>query len=296
MELKQFLKLNNLSCQDAAKIAGLNKSTVSRIANGEYPDWENKGAKLMEELQQKGYASLTEKEIEKIKINNNAIVFTKSVSAYKQLADDLSNPESTLSSSLGMVIGTAERGKTFTSKWYTAQNPAAVYVLFIDGSSITQMLRDICEALANTRPHSMGKCITVIQQSCKYNRRLVIIDEADKCPVKHLETLRGINERCGLPFLFVGEEGLKSKIDYVPRLHSRIRKPIVIFEPAKEVETAAYYQTAANLKLDVTLVTALSRRARGGFRTIANEARALADIANASGVRTITKEMIERLG
>ncbi len=293
MELKPYLKSNKLSYSDVARITGLNKSTVSRVAAKEYPKWEAKSEEIMNALKQAGCQAPAEKT--KLAMSNDAMVITKSVSAYKDLADDLTDPDSTLSSSLGMVIGTAERGKTYTSKWYAAQNPSAVYVLFIDGSSVTQMLRDICDALANTRPYSMGKCITVLEQACRFNRRLVIIDEADKCPVKHLETLRGINERCNLPFLFVGEEGLKSKIDYVPRLHSRVRKPMVIFEPAKEVEIATFYQTACGLKLDVPMVKELSKRARGGFRTIANDARALTTIANASGLKTLTSEMLAQI-
>ncbi len=293
MELKTYLKSNKLSYSDVARITGLNKSTVSRVAAKEYPKWEAKSEEIMKALKQAGCQAPAEKT--KLAMSNDAMVITKSVSAYKDLADDLTDPDSTLSSSLGMVIGTAERGKTYTSKWYAAQNPSAVYVLFIDGSSVTQMLRDICDALANTRPYSMGKCITVLEQACRFNRRLVIIDEADKCPVKHLETLRGINERCNLPFLFVGEEGLKSKIDYVPRLHSRVRKPMVIFEPAKEVEIATFYQTACGLKLDVPMVKELSKRAKGGFRTIANDARALTTIANASGLKTLTSEMLTQI-
>ena len=154
----------------------------------------------------------------------------------------------------------------------------------------------MCDALANTRPYSLSKCITVLEQSCLYQRRLVIIDEADKCPIKQLETLRGINERCNLPFLLVGEEALKSKIDQVPRLRSRVRNPIVVFEPVKEVEIATYYQAAAGIKIDLKTATSLARRARGGFRTVANDARALAKIANASGINAITDDMINRLG
>ncbi len=293
MELKPYLKSNKLSYSDVARITGLNKSTISRVAAKEYPKWESKSEEIVKALKQAGCQTPAEKT--KLAMSGDAMVITKSVSAYKDLADDLTDPDSTLSSSLGMVIGTAERGKTYTSKWYAAKNPSAVYVLFIDGSSVTQMLRDICDALANTRPYSMGKCIIVLEQACRFNRRLVIIDEADKCPVKHLETLRGINERCNLPFLFVGEEGLKSKIDYVPRLHSRVRKPMVIFEPAKEVEIATFYQTACGLKLDVPMVKELSKRARGGFRTIANDARALTTIANASGLKTLTSEMLTQI-
>ena len=83
----------------------------------------------------------------------DAFVITDSVAAYNDLAQDLTNPESSLSSSLGMVIGTAEGGETFTSKRFAALNPNAVYVLYIGGSSITQVLRDMCYELSATRPH-----------------------------------------------------------------------------------------------------------------------------------------------
>ena len=295
MELKEFLEVNGLSIGEAARRTNLDRSTVSRIVSQNYPNWQVKQTEIIDALKNDGF---TAKETERtsISISPDAMIMTPSVSAYQSLASDLADPESTLSSSLGMVIGTAERGKTYTSKWFCEQNPAAVYVLYIDGASITQLLRDICDAVANTRPYSLSKCITVLEQSCQYQRHLIIIDEADKCPIKQLETLRGINERCNLPFLLVGEEALKSKIDQVPRLRSRVRNPIVVFEPVKEVEIATYYQAAAGIKIDLKTATTLSRRARGGFRTVANDARALAKIANASGINAITDDMINRLG
>ena len=267
------------------------------VASQTYPNWQVKQVEIIDKLASLGYDEIerSPKEVKKLSLKNDTMIMTSSVSAYQTLAGSLADPDGSLSSSLGMVIGTAERGKTYTSKWFVEQNPNAIYVLYIDGSSITQLLRDICDVVANTRPFSLGKCITVLEQSCVYQRRLVIIDEADKCPVKHLETLRGINERCNLPFLFVGEEALKSKIDQVPRLRSRIRKTIVVFEPVREVEIATYYAAAAGVKLDLKTATLLSKRSLGGFRTVANEARALVNIANASGLSTITEEMIKQL-
>ena len=295
MTLQQLLTQRSLSIGAAAKILNLSRSTVSRVASHEYPNWQSKEQELIKSLEIHGYSFEQKNTEQGMSFDAEAFVITDSVAAYNDLAQDLANPESSLSSSLGMVIGTAELGKTFTSKRFAAVNPNAVYVLYIDGSSITQVLRDMCYELSATRPYSMSKCITVLEQSCRYQRRLVIIDEADKCPIKLLETLRGINERCNLPFLFVGEEMLKAKVDQVPRLRSRIRNPIVVFKPVHEVEIATYYQMAAGVKLDVTNATLLSRRARGGFRTVANEARALINIANASGIMDITEQMIKQL-
>jgi DNA transposition AAA+ family ATPase len=141
----------------------------------------------------------------------------------------------------------------------------------------------------------MSRCITVLEEHCRYQRRLIIVDEADKCPVRILEMLRGVNERCNLPILLVGEEGLKAKIDQVPRLRSRIRKPVILFEEASEVDVATYYLQAAGLSVGKDTASLLTRLARGGFRTIVNEACELARIANASGIRTITDTLVKQL-
>ena len=133
----------------------------------------------------------------------------------------------------------------------------------------------MCDAIAHTRPYSMSKCITVLEEHCRYQRRLMIIDEADKCPVRLLEMLRGVNERCNLPFL--------------------IRKPVVLFEEATEVDVATYYTQATGISIGKDIATMLARHSRGGFRTIVNEAGELARMANASGIKTITEAMVKQL-
>ena len=200
-----------------------------------------------------------------------------------------------MSSSIGMVIGTAERGKSHTAKWYVQENPNAAYVLFVDGSTKTQLLRDICEAVAHTRPHSFGECLQVLEENCKYARRLVIIDEADKLPVRFLEIIRAVNERCNLPFMLVGEEGLKVKTDRIPRLRSRIRNPIVLFDRVHAVDVAAYYHEAAGIDINMDTADKLVRHAQGGFRSIVNDSIAISKMSKASGLSTITDNMIEKL-
>lgn len=292
MSLSTILATNKLSMGETARIVHCDKSMISKICSQTYPGWEQKEQEVIKLLEEAGYDTSIPQDFT---VNTDVLVTTRSVSEFYALADDLSEPDSSLSSSLGMAIGSAERGKTHASKWYAQNNETAAYVLYIDGATKVQLLRDICEALANTRPYSFGACISVIEATCRFSRRLVIIDEADKCPVSHLEMLRGINERCGLPFLLTGEEGLKGKMDHVPRLKSRIRKPIVLFEPVKDIDVAAYYQAACGIAIDRHTAETLARRARGGFRTVANESIALAKIGRASGLNTITPAMLEQL-
>lgn len=292
MDLRQTMEANRLSMQEAARVLGVDKTQVVKVCNRTYPHWEEKEIEFIHHLQEAGYTNTIP---QGININTDVLVMNQNVMNFQALADDLSDPTGSLSSSIGMAIGTAERGKTHAAKWYAQENQNACYVLFVDGSSKVQLLRDICDVVAHTRPYSFSACVATLEESCKYNRRLVIIDEADKLPVQLLEMLRGINERCNLPFLLVGEEGLKTKTDRVPRLRSRIRQPIVLFEKARSVDVAAYYHEAAGLQITRETAERLARHANGGFRSIVNDSIALSKMSKASALDTITEKMLDQL-
>lgn len=290
--LRNWMENNKLSMQDAARIIGVDKSQIVKICQHNYPNWQEKETEYIERLKSAGYRNTIP---QGITIDPDVLVLTPSVSRFKALADDLASPDGTMSSSIGMAIGTAERGKSHTSKWYVQENSNAAYVLYVDGSTKTQLLRDICDAVAHTRPHSFGECLMVLEENCRYTRRLVIIDEADKLPVRFLKIIRAVNERCQLPFLLVGEEGLKTKTDRVPRLRSRIRNPIVLFERAHAVEVAAYYHEAAGIDISQEVAERLVRHAQGGFRSIVNDSIAISKMSKASGLSTITENMLDKL-
>lgn len=292
MSLKSHIECNRLSMSEAARIIGVDKSQVVKVCTHTYPNWEAKELEFIEKLRTAGYTSTVP---QGIIIDTDVLVLTPSVSNFKALADDLSDPDSTLSSSIGMAIGTAERGKTHCSKWYVQNNPTAAYVLYVDGSTKVQLLRDICEQVAHTRPYSFGACLATLEETCKFSRRLVIIDEADKLPVPLLEMLRGVNERCNLPFLLVGEEGLKTKTDRVPRLRSRIRQPVCLFERATSIDVAAYYQAAAGLDITRAHAERLAKHANFGFRSIVNDSIAISKMSKASSLSTITDKMLDQL-
>jgi DNA transposition AAA+ family ATPase len=277
----------------ASKILDLDKSTISKICSQTYPNWEQKEEECIQELAKKGYNKIVP---DQFIVDTDVVVATRSVDAFVTLADDLADPEGSRTASLGMVIGTAEGGKTHAARWYVDTHPDACYVLFIEGSTRVQLLRDICEALANVRPLTFGGCLSLIHETCRQRQKLIIIDEADKLPVSFLELVRGINERCSVPVLLTGEEGLKSKIDRVPRLRSRIRKPVVLYEAVNFVDVAAFYAKACGIDIDRHTAESLTKRSRGAWRSLVNDALALARMGRASGITTVTPEMIEKLG
>jgi DNA transposition AAA+ family ATPase len=292
MSLRTILTANRISIGQAAKIFGVDKSTVSKTCSQTYPNWEQKEKDYINLLNEKGYSKTIPDELA---VDTDIVVPTRSVNAFVSLADDLADPEGSRCSSLGMVIGTAERGKTHTARWYAENHDDACYVLFIEGSTRVQLLRDSCEALANIRPITFGACLDVIHESCSERRRLIIIDEADKLPIAFLELLRGIHERCKVPILLAGEEALKAKVDRIPRLRSRIRSPVVLYEPVNNVDVAAFYALACGIEIDLDTAEALTKRSRGAWRSLVNDALALARMGRASGIATVTPQMIAKL-
>lgn len=291
--LQSVLQANGLSMRQAAEIAQVDKSVIVKVCGQTYHEWERKEAEIIELLKAAGYEK---KASDQLYVNTDILVKTDNVNRFFQLADDLSDPDSSMTSSIGMAIGTAERGKSHAAKKYCEKNENAVYTLYVDGYSRVQLLRNICYELAGTRPYSFGACVAIIAEFSRVSRRLIIIDEADKCPLSILEMLRGINESCQVPLLLVGEEALKGKTDGVPRLRSRIRKPVCLFENIRPSDVSVFYASACGLTVDSSLIENLYKRSRGGFRTLVNEALALAKIARASGINTITPAMVEKLG
>jgi len=292
-KLRRFITANGLSIAAVAREIGLDRSTISKIVSGDYPSAEDKVEEIIDELRARGFTK--EPIAGQFAVDDTVMVSTGNVSRFKALCDDLASPESSLSSSIGMVLGYAGRGKTHTSRWYVAQNRNVCRVQFMEGFSQVKLLREIAFELAGMRPTSFERCLAVIEEATSIVRKLVLIDEADKMPVKFIEMIRGLNERCNLPFVLIGEEALKPKIDNVPRLKSRIRKPIVLFTAVDVVDVRAFYQMSTGLVLSVDVAAKLCKRADGDFRTVVNEAMALIKILNASDLTEINDEMLRGL-
>ena len=194
-----------------------------------------------------------------------------------------------------LVTGSAGRGKTYAAKRFCLDNQDAVYVLYVDGFSQTMLIREICEALTGLRHRTFERCLMEIKQAASARRRLVIIDEADKMPVPFLEMLRALNEAAGLPLALVGEDRLHSKMAAIPRLRSRIRNPYISFNAIDPSEVMIYYQTAAGIDVDPSAVNYLWQKAKGDFRTIANDAFAAVEMMKANAMRKLTLEAARSL-
>lgn len=294
MNLQSILDRNGLTLNAVGDLIGKEKSTVSKIISGNYPNAARLQREIAETLKSAGY-DVPEDDGFEISLDVNAFMPTMSVQKVFALYQSLLAPESTLNSSIGCVTGSAGRGKTYAAKRFCLDNQDAVYVLYVDGFSQAMLAREICEALTGLRHRTFERCLMEIKQAASARRRLVIIDEADKMPVAFLEMLRALNEAAGLPLALVGEERLHSRMAAIPRLRSRIRNPYISFNAIDPSEVMIYYQTAAGIDVDPSAVNYLWQKAKGDFRTIANDAFAAVEVMKANSMRKLTLEAARSL-
>ncbi|MFA5111575.1 MAG: ATP-binding protein, partial [Desulfobaccales bacterium] len=95
-----------------------------------------------------------------------------------------------MSSSAGIemaaIIGRAGRGKTTSAQRMVALNPYVAYVRFEDRLSPVALIREIAFAVAGVRPGHTQGCMDVIRAELARSRRLIMVDEADRMGLKHL--------------------------------------------------------------------------------------------------------------
>ena len=69
----------------------------------------------------------------------------------------------------------------------------------------------------------------------------------------------------------------------------------MLFDRAQAVDVAAYYHEAANIDIDMATATRLAQHAQGGFRSVVNDSIAISKMSKASGLSSITDNMLDKL-
>ena len=121
------------------------------------------------------------------------------------------------------------------------------------------------------------------------------MDEADGLSLKeHLNPLRGINEVCQMPVIFVGEEKLPEVLREERRLWHRVRR-VVTFTDITLADLILFWKEAVGLSLSKNVAEALYRRCGGDFRLVVGDAENACRLMNALQVAEMTMEIVEKL-
>ncbi|WP_320130274.1 AAA family ATPase [uncultured Sphaerochaeta sp.] len=304
ISLKQAIEKSGLSMNKVADRLGISASQVSLVSSHNYSAWEDREREIIEGMVANELLLKEDAELEifampagKLRVDPNKFIITQNVMAIDTLAKDLLDPATTLNASIGVVMGHAGYGKTTSIQHFCATNDRAIYTLFIEGYTLNMMMQSIVKEFRAIPGRSFSKNLESIRTATAVYRRLIVIDEADRLPLRYLESLRGLNEECGVPILLVGEHTLQSKMSSLPRLESRVRGTPVVFSSLSLFDVGSFWKIAVGISLDGQdqLKKMLLTRSRGDFRILVNDAHRIVSAMNASGKPTLTKEVLDAL-
>lgn len=302
--LQEALSATGITQGAAGRYVGLGKAAVSRVCSHSYPNWESIERQILramvdnkcfdEERFDLSYITARAVANVNLSVNSNVFITTGNVKAIDALGEDLLDDFSTLNSSIGMAVGPAGYGKSEAVKHFVIQHDQAAYVLYLEGFTVQMLVKTIAKELTGNCAATYEKNLNIIKDATCLSRKLVVIDEADRMPIRYLEAVRGLNEYCGLPLLLIGEEGLIAKMDSQPRLKSRIRKPQISFHPLNVTDVATYYKQAVGLDIseDLGACTILLKYAKRDFRNLVNDAQHIVQVMNTQGIPVLSKEIL----
>jgi len=225
-------------------------------------------------------------------VKADVFIPTRNYQRLEELVIDL------LASSVGVemaaVIGRAGRGKTTATERIIAQNQHTVYVSVEETWSVPKMIRELAFRLAGTRPGNTEKSVDLIKIELGEKRRAIMVDEADRLTLRHLNALRDFHDHCQAPVVLIGEEPLRAKLNRERRLISRTRVELE-FGGVSQADLIVFYREALDLALSKQHAPALLKHSWGDFRRVIKDALALEKIMKTSGLGEISDQIVKEV-
>jgi len=222
---------------------------------------------------------------------NNVFINTENVTKCMDICAEMESPDSLIGPSLGMITGSAGRGKSEFAKHY-ATNSNAIYLPPMNKRSTLMLLREVTFELCETKLGRIEYSLDLISREMGKERRLIIIDEADLLAIDILEMLRNVNERCNCPILLIGEEGLKGKVASRRRISSRIRRKAE-FGPVTQPDIVLFFRKALNQAVSPASSAMIHKYSNGDWRPVLTTAIDLERAMKASGLKEITENLVK---
>ncbi len=301
--LRRSMEVHGLSQAEVARIAGVSKSAINQLLARRY-NGNQLGILLQirDRLLESGLwvengtePQATVEARPRFRVDPTVFIDTRNVQAFRELTLELLSGEALLGPTLGAVTGLTGRGKSTAAKHIAATVEGVVYLRALPFWSTTDLLREICFALTGERPRYKAKCMELIAKRCQARRRLLIVDEADGLRLReHLNPLRGLNEVCQMPVVFVGEEKLPEVLREERRLWHRVRR-VVVFSDITPGDLVLFWKEAVGLSLSREVAEALYKRCSGDFRLVVGDAENACRLMNTLGTMEMSVGMVEKL-
>lgn len=195
---------------------------------------------------------------------------------------------------MAIILGRAGRGKTTAARRIYTTNPNAVYVRFEEWLTHIGLLREIAFAVAGVRHRSTQACFDLLKEGLSTGGRVIMIDEADRMTLKHLNTLRDLHDICMTPIVLIGEESLEGRARQERRIMSRMREALK-FEPVAQMDVLVFYKEGLGQEIPAKAASKLARHAQGDFRLVVKDALQVERAMNVSGIKKITESLLDEI-
>lgn len=217
---------------------------------------------------------------------------TQNYQKTKALIGELLGP--VLGVEMAAILGRAGRGKTTIAQRVYATNNQTIYVLYHEGWSHIELLREIAFRLCGTRPRFRQVCFEMIQKEMAVKRRIIMVDESDRMNLKCLNVLRNIHDVCRVPVLLIGEDDLQNKLSRERRLISRLRSALS-FDPVLQADVVVFFKNSLGIHLTPDITGKLLKHSQGDFRNVITDAGKIERMMKASSIEAITDRLIDKV-
>ncbi|MBU0969186.1 MAG: AAA family ATPase [Proteobacteria bacterium] len=196
----------------------------------------------------------------------------------------------------GMMLawGYSGRGKTECAQTYTTRNGNAKYIRVFEDWSPTAMLATICEKLNGMRPGRVDNAKRIIIEEVHDSDTILLIDEADRLTIKHIDHLRDIHDLTGCPIILIGEPSIYARIKSHTRICRRF-KQAVEFGPLLNEDVIMFGIKNCGIKIEPEAARMLNDKSKGSFGFLLHYMQILEGIAQSNNIKEISPEIVKDL-
>jgi DNA transposition AAA+ family ATPase len=178
--------------------------------------------------------------------------------------------------SIVLGTGNAGYGKTRVGMWWAQQNDA-IFLRVKSAMTPHWMLTDLLAELGEHSPATnCEKCFNQALAELGRNPRPIVVDEIENglANIKVLETVRDLSDTLGLELVFLGREGVYSKLKRYPHFRTRIAAHAE-FEPTSARDVRLCADQLLDLRLADDLIEEITARSGGHVRKVMEALRSV---------------------
>ena len=223
----------------------------------------------------------------------NIFIETTRVTAFWEAAKAVSDMEK---GHPGMMLawGYAGRGKTECAKTFAIRNENTIYLRVYEDWTPWAMLSCLCEEINGMRPGRIDLAKRIIMEELDDKSRIILVDEADRLTVKHIEHLRDIHDETSSPIVLIGEPSIYTQIKSRTRIWRRFTQAVE-FGPLQNEDVILFGLKNCNIKIAPEAASLLRKKSKGSFGFLIHYMARLEKIAKSNKLTDIPLDMVEDL-